>query len=193
MDYSKIKPDTREALDEYGQGALPSVGSFLFAVLSNNLVEAFRRADDGNAAAMQEIVAYCYNKLPSECWGSKEKVEAWLENAGTNHAFLAGPGAVINGVPGDKVQLGPRPAVRSLWEPGTQPSEVREVGPLLEMPLPKERYTLDGRPIEVTKVGLNFAEYDYLDCNPHSRLETGSLSAALWIQRTGEGRLRRKV
>lgn len=54
-------------------------GGFLFAVLSNDLSESFARADMGNRAAMFEIVSFIYNSIPSKCWGSKEKVQAWLE------------------------------------------------------------------------------------------------------------------
>ena len=53
-------------------------GSFLRAVLENNLREAFGRADHINRYALFDIVAYCYNEIPSECWGSPEKVEEWL-------------------------------------------------------------------------------------------------------------------
>jgi hypothetical protein len=30
-------------------------------------------------AAIRQIVLYVYNALPSPCWGSQEKVEAWLK------------------------------------------------------------------------------------------------------------------
>jgi hypothetical protein len=53
-------------------------GDFLYAVLTNNLKEAFQRADDSNIENMYAIVNYCYNELPSVCWGSPEKVGAWL-------------------------------------------------------------------------------------------------------------------
>jgi len=53
-------------------------GGFLEAVLSNDLFSAFGKADEGNKRQMHEIVKYVYNELPSNCWGSKEKVEAWL-------------------------------------------------------------------------------------------------------------------
>ena len=55
-------------------------GGFVTAVLENNLKEAFMRADDGNIAAMFEIVSYCYNEIPGTCWGSPERVAAWLAN-----------------------------------------------------------------------------------------------------------------
>ena len=51
---------------------------FLCAVLTNDLQGAFAKADDKNRQRMLEIVRYVYNELPSECWGSKEKVKTWL-------------------------------------------------------------------------------------------------------------------
>jgi hypothetical protein len=61
-------------------GILP--GDFLTELLSNDLVEAFRRADDNNTAAMRGWVAFLYNELPRECWGSRDKVQAWCKTGG---------------------------------------------------------------------------------------------------------------
>lgn len=52
-------------------------GSFLTAVLCNDLKEACARADDHNRYALFDIVFYLYNECPSLCWGSYEKVDAW--------------------------------------------------------------------------------------------------------------------
>ncbi len=54
-------------------------GSFLYAVLSNNLFEAVGRADDFNIRLLPEIVNYCYNNIPQACWGSRETVKKWIE------------------------------------------------------------------------------------------------------------------
>ena len=48
------------------------------AVLENNLTEALGRADDTNQRTIKEIVSFIYSCLPSNCWGSREKVEKWL-------------------------------------------------------------------------------------------------------------------
>ena len=55
-------------------------GGFLVAVLSNDLKESFARADIENREALFNIVAYLYNEAPENCWGSPEKVKAWLKN-----------------------------------------------------------------------------------------------------------------
>jgi hypothetical protein len=81
---------TKDAIDRYvatGRGG----GHFLAAVLENNLKNAFYHADANNIAHMQDIIYYCYNHIPSECWGSKEKVKAWQEHNGWKHYMTDEP------------------------------------------------------------------------------------------------------
>jgi hypothetical protein len=54
-------------------------GSFLTAVLSNDLAGAFNAADSDAEAGLRDIVKYIHWEIPSLCWGSRAKVEAWLE------------------------------------------------------------------------------------------------------------------
>ena len=54
-------------------------GSFLTAIISNDLKEAIFCADDFNLNNLPAYVAYFYNETDSRCWGSKEKMEAWIE------------------------------------------------------------------------------------------------------------------
>lgn len=54
------------------------VGGFLSAVICNDLSNAVGRADDENLRNLPAFVGYFYNKAPSECWGSKEKMQAWI-------------------------------------------------------------------------------------------------------------------
>lgn len=54
------------------------MGHCLTAIVSNDLREAFARADEETAAAMRQIVRWLYNEAPSNCWGSPERVRAWL-------------------------------------------------------------------------------------------------------------------
>lgn len=53
-------------------------GHFLTAVLSNDLMEAFSRADDVNGAAMREWCQFLYCYAPRGSYGSPERVAAWL-------------------------------------------------------------------------------------------------------------------
>lgn len=54
-------------------------GHFLMAVLRNDLRRAFERADDVNSACMRNYIVFLYTYSPSDCWGSPEKVAAWLK------------------------------------------------------------------------------------------------------------------
>ena len=54
-------------------------GSFLTAVLENNLVGAVSQADDENIRNLPAYVGYLYNEVDSMCWGSVKKVEEWEE------------------------------------------------------------------------------------------------------------------
>lgn len=53
-------------------------GSFMTALLSNNLMEAFACADDENAANMRRWCQFLYNHAPVGSYGSPERVGNWL-------------------------------------------------------------------------------------------------------------------
>ena len=72
-----INPYTKDSIDRYVNDKIPP-GGFLCAVLSNDLFEAFARADSINRATMFDIVDYIYNNTPNICWGSPEIVKEWL-------------------------------------------------------------------------------------------------------------------
>lgn len=59
------------------QGIVP--GEFLQAVLRNDFRAACERADDKNARILPAYVIYLYNEAPAACWGSLEKVNAWVK------------------------------------------------------------------------------------------------------------------
>ncbi len=58
------------------------LGSFLRAVLTNNLMDAFGYADEENARAMRGWVTFLYNHAPSQCYGTIETLNAWHERGG---------------------------------------------------------------------------------------------------------------
>lgn len=72
-----VRPQMKDALDEYAQDHVPR-GSFLRAVLCNDLKTAVAQADHENLVTLPAIVSYIYNELPIECWGSPEKYVAWI-------------------------------------------------------------------------------------------------------------------
>lgn len=60
------------------QGIEP--GSFLYAVLCNDLKDACGRADENNLANLPAYAAWIYNEAPAQCHGSPERVQAWIES-----------------------------------------------------------------------------------------------------------------
>lgn len=52
-------------------------GSFMSAVLSNDLAESVGRADHINREKLFNYVQFIYNVMPSESWGSSEKIFSW--------------------------------------------------------------------------------------------------------------------
>lgn len=60
---------------EHGHASMP--GSFLSAVLSNDLMEALSRADIENARSLPQYATYLFNYAPWDCYGSPEKFKAW--------------------------------------------------------------------------------------------------------------------
>lgn len=80
-DYSKIPEHCRDGLRLYVERGIPP-GSFVTAVLENNLVEAFGRADHVNMGRIRDYADWLYNDAPSSSWGSPARVKAWIERGG---------------------------------------------------------------------------------------------------------------
>ena len=57
-------------------------GSFLQAVISNDLKEAVTRADASNKAVLTQIVGWMYAYAPHNCWGSSGLYERWVRSGG---------------------------------------------------------------------------------------------------------------
>lgn len=53
-------------------------GHFLTAIITNDLRNAVFHADSTNLNLIKNYVQWFYNHPPSPCWGSVEKMEAWL-------------------------------------------------------------------------------------------------------------------
>lgn len=58
------------------------MGSFLRALLTNDLMGTFAHADETNRHAVDQWVTFLYNDAPSECYGTLAKLEAWHERGG---------------------------------------------------------------------------------------------------------------
>lgn len=78
--YAGIRPDTLVHIRDYADHGGDLGGSFLHAVMSNNLMDAVLTADPENLVALPAICLYVWNEIPMEAWGSPAKVCAWIRN-----------------------------------------------------------------------------------------------------------------
>jgi hypothetical protein len=82
IDYATVPVDYMAgAMQRYvEQGIEP--GSFLRALLSNDLRGAIARADGMNVARIPHWVVWMENNLPGGAWGSSERYESWILRCG---------------------------------------------------------------------------------------------------------------
>ena len=73
-----LPPRIRDAIDNFVWFGTPP-GSFVRAVLANDLMDAARRADSASIAVLGLICGYVYNAVPRICHGSREAVDAHIE------------------------------------------------------------------------------------------------------------------
>jgi hypothetical protein len=77
-----VAPLIRRSLEAYGSGAMPHVGSFLTAVLENDLETAVATADPYNLHTLRPVLRYVAEVVPAEAWGSRDRVRAWQAKHG---------------------------------------------------------------------------------------------------------------
>jgi hypothetical protein len=75
--YSNLPEHMREGTKDYVERGLEP-GGFLYAVLCNDLVAAFGKADEINFVRMSDWASWLWNEAPTGCWGSPAKVAAWI-------------------------------------------------------------------------------------------------------------------
>lgn len=81
--YPSIPGTTQGSLERYVNHGI-SPGSFVTAVLENDLMKSVGAADLDNLIALTDIAKFVYNELPSNSWGSQNKVSAWIKKGGIN-------------------------------------------------------------------------------------------------------------
>ena len=86
--YSKIPVQVLDSLYEYIDSKVPT-GSFLRAVLSNDLSEACARADSECIASLPVLVQFLYNNAPSGCYGTPTVVADWLRKGAAERTAAA--------------------------------------------------------------------------------------------------------
>ena len=70
-------PVMRAAMELYVNEGIPP-GSFLTAVICKELEMAIQRADSNNMWLIPLYYAWFHNEVTAECWGSSEKMRAWV-------------------------------------------------------------------------------------------------------------------
>lgn len=76
--YDQLAWTFRDGMRRYIEGRVKP-GSFLQAVLENDLMAASGRADDDMTfGELRELLAWIHHEAPSDCHGSPEKVRAWI-------------------------------------------------------------------------------------------------------------------
>lgn len=53
---------------------------FTEALFANDLQGVFAHADKAQARQLRNWVQLVYNRVPSQCWGSYEKIETWRKS-----------------------------------------------------------------------------------------------------------------
>lgn len=78
----RLLPDHMHgAVERYIDNGIPP-GSFVRAVMENDLMGAFGRADAINLGAMLDWANFVYNHAPSICHGSPAAVAEWIASGG---------------------------------------------------------------------------------------------------------------
>ena len=103
--HEKLSPlgqDWHERIDTKARGKVPEymvepllryvlygdeIGSFLHALMSNDLMRTVGAADVNNTATLLNWSRLLYNDCPQDCFGSPEKVALWQQHGGLEGFF----------------------------------------------------------------------------------------------------------
>lgn len=88
LDYTGLPEGLRVGMCRYIEGGILP-GSFLKAVLANDLMNACAHADHVNRQRLFDIVDWLYNEAPGNCWGSPEKMQVWIDGAWIPETVIA--------------------------------------------------------------------------------------------------------
>ena len=76
IDYTGLPKGLRGGTQRWIEAGIQP-GSFLSAVIANNLKKALGHADASNQVAIFQIVSWFYNEAPGPCWGSVAAARKW--------------------------------------------------------------------------------------------------------------------
>ena len=78
-DHPEVDQDLIDSFNRYLIDGIP-FGSFLEAVVCNQLFQAWQRADWRNSERLKEICQFIYSEFPAGSHGSIQNYTAWLDN-----------------------------------------------------------------------------------------------------------------
>lgn len=78
IDYSGLPKSLREGARLWIEEGI-GPGSFLRAVIDNNLLEACCQASRENLEHIVDITKWWYIEAPAHCWGTKGKADEWAK------------------------------------------------------------------------------------------------------------------
>jgi hypothetical protein len=77
IDYSKLPEHLVGGFRRYIEDGIEP-GQLIQAVIANDLMGAYGRADILSKLAMEDILGFVYNEMPSTSHGSREILAAWI-------------------------------------------------------------------------------------------------------------------
>ena len=77
VNWGRIPERMQGGIERYIERGIPP-GSFLQAVIRNDLRAACERADDENQHLLYDYVKFFYVYAPFDCFGSPENYKAWI-------------------------------------------------------------------------------------------------------------------
>lgn len=83
------------AVQRYFENGIPP-GSFTIALLEGNLYSAINKADHNSFVEFAEWARWIQWNLPVDCFGSKEKVQDWINQGGFPEDSTYWPGSNSN-------------------------------------------------------------------------------------------------
>ena len=78
LDYNELLEELRGGMQRYVENGIEP-GSFLKAVLRNDLQSAVGAADEWNLYSLPAIVRWCYWELPANLWGNVENYDKHIK------------------------------------------------------------------------------------------------------------------
>jgi hypothetical protein len=84
VDYSPLPEHMQDGMRRYIENGIEP-GGFMMSVLCNDFMGAVGRADSINKARLADYAQWLYMCAPPACFGSREKVVAWIGKHNAAH------------------------------------------------------------------------------------------------------------